>query len=166
MMVETLKPTQALKGIAGQYGVNTGLLVKAFSDIKDEDIFRRPDGGNSLHWIAGHVTDSRMYIGGLAGLGTESPWGKLFDAKCEIKESEAYPPIGEILSTFQDIGAKLLTRFDELSDDELAASVEPNFPGQEQTVFGAIAFLSLHESYHVGQLAYIRRLFGYEPLTG
>ena len=165
-MVETLKVAQALKGIAGQYGVNTGLVVKAFADIKDEDIFRRPDGANSLHWIAGHITDSRMYIGGLAGLGTKSLWGKLFDGGCEIKEPEAYPPIGEILSAFKDIGAKLVTRFDELSDDELAASVEPDFPGQEKTVFGAIAFLSLHESYHVGQLAYIRRLFGYERLTG
>ena len=57
-MVETLKTTQALMGIMGQYGVNTELLVKALADIKDADLFRRPEGGNSLHWIAGHVTDT------------------------------------------------------------------------------------------------------------
>lgn len=165
-MVETMKPVQALTGISGQYGVSTELLVKAFADIKDADVFRRPDGGNSLHWIAGHVADSRMYIGGLVGLGTKSLWGKLFDAKCEIKEPEAYPTIKEILSAYKDLGVKLLTRFGELSEDELAASIEPNFPGQEKTVFGAIAFLSFHESYHVGQLAYVRRLLGYGPLTG
>lgn len=165
-MVETLKQTQSLKGSMGQYSVNTGLLVKAFADIKDEDVFRRPEGGNSLHWIAGHVTDSRMFLGELTGLGTKSSWGELFNSGCEIKAPDAYPPLSEVISTWKDIGGKLMARFGEISDEELGESIKPDFPGQDKTVLGAIAFLSLHESYHVGQLAYIRRLFGYERLTG
>ena len=41
-----------------------------------------------------------------------------------------------------------------------------SIPGIEKTTAGTLAFLSLHESYHVGQLAYILRLHGREKLVG
>ena len=30
---------------------------------------------------------------------------------------------------------------------------------------GSLAFLLQHESYHIGQLAYLRRLMGHEPMS-
>jgi hypothetical protein len=36
----------------------------------------------------------------------------------------------------------------------------PRLPGSDGTVLGGVAFLLQHESYHIGQLAYIRRMYG------
>ena len=40
------------------------------------------------------------------------------------------------------------------------------FPIESKTILGAIAFLALHESYHMGQLAYVRRFFDGTQLVG
>jgi uncharacterized damage-inducible protein DinB len=84
----------------------------------------------------------------------------------EVKDPSAYPSIGEIHTSFLDISAKLKARFETLTEADLAGEPPYSIGGIEKTTAGLLAFSSLHESYHVGQLAYIIRMHGGKTLVG
>jgi hypothetical protein len=51
------------------------------------------------------------------------------------------------------------------SSDELEAVVEARFPGVERTRLGALTFLVQHDSYHLGQLALLRKPAGLPAMS-
>ena len=51
-------------------------------------------------------------------------------------------------------------RLGTITDAELAGASGERFPGVPATLLGAIAFLVQHESYHIGQLAFVRKYLG------
>jgi len=52
-----------------------------------------------------------------------------------------------------------------LPDELLGRSASLQIPGLK-TLADELAFFALHDSYHVGQLGYIRKGLGYPGLTG
>lgn len=54
----------------------------------------------------------------------------------------------------------LRDRLDELPAAELEAIVSPRFPMPNPTRLSALTFLVQHDSYHIGQLALLRRHAG------
>jgi uncharacterized damage-inducible protein DinB len=55
---------------------------------------------------------------------------------------------------------KLSAKYAELSDAELAAEAPFKLPTPDPTLRGMIAFFAYHESYHLGQIAYVRKWIG------
>ena len=51
-------------------------------------------------------------------------------------------------------------RLDAITVAELDAVAKSPFPGPEQSVLGLLTFLAQHDSYHVGQLAMLRKHAG------
>ena len=84
----------------------------------------------------------------------------------EAMASSELPSLDELKKAWEDISTKMNKRLEEVTEDELSKEPPWQPPVDEKTIRGAIAFLSLHESYHVGQMAYIRRLLGYDQLVG
>lgn len=158
---------QQLKPIVDLYNINTNLFLKALDMAEEKDIFDRPlDKANSLHWVAGHLTASRFTVAKMLGLEIEFPKAELFDNGAEPQDPSVYPTIKEIVLGWSDISEKLEILFERANDDILAGKPPFEVPGVEKTVAGMVAFLQLHESYHVGQMAYINRLHGGERLVG
>ena len=153
--------------IAGLYQVTQRLFDKASDEIKPEDVSVRPsDRGNSFLFVAGHITAYRYSVAALLGLKAEWPHKSLFERGAEIKDAAAYPSFEEIKKTFDDITLKINKRFDEVTEADLSGPAPFKMPGLEETSGGIVAFLAMHEAYHVGQLAYILRLHGGERLVG
>ena len=96
----------------------------------------------------------------------EFPKSKLFDYGVEPTDPSEYPSIEEIVAAWNDIAEKLKDQFEKAGDDILAGKPPFEVPGVDKTVAGMVAFLQLHESYHVGQMAYINRLHGAGKLVG
>ncbi len=158
---------QKVKLIASQYRLNSSFVATALKGMSEADISARiQDGGNSMKWIVGHMAWSRFLLNQHLGGDDENPFGDLFKRGAEVKPESECPSLDEIRKVWDDIAAKVDKRLDELSDHELAAPLETQYPINDGTVMGAIAFLSLHETYHVGQLAYIRCLHGGDGITG
>ena len=159
---------QKITPLGDLYRVNDTLFAKAFDGIKDEDMAARPmEAGNSLHYLAGHVVGARYYLAQLLGVEEEFPFGTVFNAKqVTPRDPSEYPPISKIQEAWKHISEKLYARMEEMTEEELAAESPLDLPVQDNTLTSAIAFLSFHEGYHVGQLSYIRRLYGYDGLTG
>jgi hypothetical protein len=54
---------------------------------------------------------------------------------------------------------------EEIPRDVLEQPVQQPSPSFDGTVGGMVSFLAMHESYHVGQMVYVRRLLGVESLV-
>jgi hypothetical protein len=149
------------------YKTNTGLVKMALADITANDAVKSPtDTTNSMQFIIGHLTNSRFKIGNMAGLADQCPWGDMFARGAKLKDISDYPSIQEILDTWDAISLKMIERFSEITEQELKVKAPYDFPVDDKTILGGIAFMALHDSYHVGQLAYIRKLLGYSSLVG
>jgi uncharacterized damage-inducible protein DinB len=156
-----------IKYVVNLYNVNQALTMKALGDAKDTDLNDRPhDKANSFAWTFGHITASRFGLAQAFGLNVEFDPNKLYERGAEITDQSAYPTVDEIKTAFDDISEKLQTLFEGLNDADLDGEPPFTVPGVEETAGGVLAFLSLHESYHVGQLAYINRLHDATQLVG
>jgi uncharacterized damage-inducible protein DinB len=157
----------SIVSIAELYRLNTSLFEKIMGDIKDVDLTTRPLGkANSAHFIVGHLVVSRFGIAGMIGLEGRPDLKKLFGMGAKDQNPSAYPPISELMSDWMVVSEKMLKRLGEMTEAELTAAPPFEIPGVEKSVRGCINFLVFHESYHVGQLAYIARLHGGERLFG
>jgi len=153
--------------ITAQFKLGTGLLPRLVEGISDEHTMTRPQEiGNSINFIAGHVAATRSFLAGTLGVEVEYPWAELYEYGAQVSADVDYPSMAEILQVWQALSAKLVAHLDAMTEDDLSAESDYQSPSMEKTNRGAIAFLSFHEAYHLGQIQYLRRLLGYKPLFG
>lgn len=146
---------------------NTGFTVTLLKDV-EESAFVKPleDFGNSAQFIAGHLVVSRFELGKMIGLKEPTPWGGKFDSGSKPKEPEQLPGRDEILEVWNDISKKLLAKMEELTESDIRPKAPFAFPVSDQSILGGIAFMTFHDSYHIGQLGYLRRFMGQKPAFG
>ena len=65
----------------------------------------------------------------------------------------------------REVSPKLRGALAAITESELIRPASLPIPGIK-TLMDELAFFALHESYHVGQLAYIRKSLGYPGLAG
>ena len=157
----------SLATAAGIYKVNAHLFLMAVEDIRQEHLSVRPNGAaNSMHFVAGHMTALRYDLLKLLG-GREMPaWHDLFDRGVTVTDTSGYPPVSQIIESWKAADEVLTERLEATTEEWLQAKSPIKPPAFGDTVLGAVNFLAFHETYHTGQLAYIRRLLGYSQLVG
>lgn len=65
----------------------------------------------------------------------------------------------------RDVSQRLQASLGSIDDDRLAQPTPVKLP-RARTLADALAFFALHDTYHVGQMAYIRKAPGYPRLVG
>ena len=158
---------QTIAAVGNQFINNTELIIKAIDDIDESSQFIRPDKkGNSINWVMGHITSTRFFLPTLLGSDIKCPFGEIYDQKKELLEDSAYPNLNELKKYWDTASKELIQKLSEASEETLLADIPFKLPAQEQNVRGTFCFLLVHESYHFGQLAYIRRLLDYSGVFG
>lgn len=153
----------ALKPINEILTLHNKLFKIATSDVSEEDANKRINGkGNPFIHLAGHVTATRFFIGGLLGLQEENPLGEVFDGKYEPKANRA--SLKEILEVFDKITPKLMNQLGKVGAGQLSSDLPKPFPVEEQTILSGVTFLAEHEGYHLGQMGYLRVQLGYKAI--
>ncbi|RKX26101.1 MAG: hypothetical protein DRP45_04415 [Candidatus Zixiibacteriota bacterium] len=149
------------------YRINTASFEQALDNIPADDTFHRPmDKGNTVNFVAGHMVASRYLVANVVGLKDEFAFGNLYDRGAKVTDNSAYPSLDEIKKAWNDITPKLMKRLEEATTEELSAKPPFEVPYVENTVGGIVSFLAWHESTHIGQLAYLGRLYGDTQLFG
>ncbi len=121
---------------------------------------------NPLLWVAAHVTSTRYGLAQLIGLDQPRPWGTRFTRGSEVGDPGNIPDSEEIRAAWDALRAPLSARLGQLTDAELDAPSPRKFPIADASVLGAIAFLTYHEGYHVGQMVLVRKALGLGGLVG
>ena len=152
--------------IAGIFRINTDLFKKTIQGIPSARLLARPaDDSNHLLWIAGHVVVHRARVLKLLGQAWSAPWEQLFVRGAKLAEDGLYPGIDEVGQVWDDVSGRLAITLVDASPEALAAPVSKGMT-LDGKISGQISFLALHASYHVGQMAYLRKWLGFGQAVG
>jgi uncharacterized protein YndB with AHSA1/START domain/uncharacterized damage-inducible protein DinB len=149
------------------FASNDSLAERTFQGVAPENLWKRPTPQtNGMLWIFGHMAAVRSRL--LVALGDEFDpgLGDLFGRGAAPQDASAYPTRETINEASREVNRRLFARLAELTDADLAAPAKGPRPHSVQTIAEQIAFIALHDSYHVGQLAYVRKALGLPGVVG
>ncbi|HVH89384.1 MAG TPA: DinB family protein [Terriglobales bacterium] len=148
------------------FSFNDGFVIQALDGLSHEELWRAPtDRNNSTLWVGGHVAQTRASVLQMLGKSVETGWGDLFNRGAAVGESSRYPSGADVERVMREVSPRLRTAISALSEEQLAKAASLPIPGIK-TLADELAFFALHDSYHVGQMAYIRKGLGYPRIAG
>ena len=146
--------------------LNTRLFRNCLIDIDDVTAMKRMDDNtNPPAFIASHVLDARFFIAKKLKIDAVNPFDKILTDIQTIRDVKSLPPVREILKVREVVAQEIERKFVTITKSELYVSVSFNFPVDDKTLSGGIAFLLQHESYHIGQMAFLRRQLGLPAMS-
>src|SRR5262245_3898367 len=141
--------------------LNTTLFRNCLDGFTDEMATRRPSNStNSAAFVASHVTDTRFYLLKLLGVERPNPVEQSLAGARTIADIKQLLPLQQILDAWTSAAHALRERLETITPAELDASIETRFPMADPTILSALAFLVQHDTYHIGQLAMLRKHAG------
>jgi hypothetical protein len=146
---------------------NDALVERAFQGVAAGDEWKRPTPqSNPMLWIFGHMVNTRAGLLRLVGGDADLGWGDVFNRGAELADASGYPAHERIVDVSRDVNAKLYPALATLTDADLARPATRPFTPAVKTLGDQIAFLTMHDTYHVGQLAYVRKSLGLPGVVG
>ena len=144
------------------YKLNTALIHRQLNGIShDESLLIPPFGGNCINWIIGHILTNRD-----ACLEVMSLPRLLTPEENEVYTRGSLP----LVDAAQAIDLALLLEKVDLSLNQIIAAIEERNEQQlaQPVTFGVklqplnevLHFLMWHETYHTGQLEFLRQFTG------
>ncbi len=148
------------------FSINEELVPQALEGLSHDELWRAPSShNNAMLWVAGHVAQTRALVLQMLGQPLDTGWGNLFDRGAKVGRPSDYPSGPEIVDKMRAINPRLREALSALTSEQLAQPASLGIPGLNN-LGDELAFFALHESYHVGQLAYIRKSLGYAGMVG
>jgi uncharacterized damage-inducible protein DinB len=145
--------------------LNTRLFRNCFIDVSDEMAGRIiTERTNTMIFIALHCLDARVFIAEVAGVSLSHPFPEIASA-ARLADIESYPSLNELLRAWTEVSGGLSRALETVTEAALQAASPRRFPGSDGSRRGALSFLVQHESYHIGQLSLLRRIFGLASMS-
>jgi uncharacterized damage-inducible protein DinB len=94
------------------------------------------------------------------------PWLPLFARGSNVADAGQYPSPEEIVAAWHDVKAALTVALEETTAEALSVPGPEKLPSFDGMLSGAVSFMAWHETYHVGQAAFLRRWLGHGQVAG
>jgi uncharacterized damage-inducible protein DinB len=164
-MTTTTHPVAGPLGVI--FTVNDSFINRSIDGLTEDELWHRPsEQSNPMFWLLGHIVHTRGALLRLLGEDYRTGWGDRFQRGAALKERAEYPSFEEIERIRKDTSARLISRLAVLTEPELTREATGHQLPSCRTIGDQIAFLGLHEAYHVGQLAYVRKMLGHRSIVG
>ena len=155
------------KNVERMFKANTDIVNKATAGVAAEDWFRQPgDDSNHLLWMMGHLIVHRGATLKFLGVDWDAPWAPLFARGSARTDRSEYPSVEEIRNAWSQMATDLSTALRNASPETLAADAPAGPPSFDGKLSGTVAFLAFHDTYHTGQVSYLRKWLGYGQTIG
>jgi len=152
---------------AGSFRMNGGLFEKSIEGLTSDEWHKRPGAcANSMIWVAGHIVWARHRVLFFVGREWTRPWLPVFARGSNVADAAGYPSPQEMTDAWHEVKAALTVALEDLTVEALSVPGPEKLPSFDGMLSGAIAFMAWHETYHVGQAAYLRRLLGHSQVAG
>lgn len=156
-----------LQILTNQFKFNNGIYERTVQGIPLEQWLIQPSPeSNHLLWVVAHAAVTRAVGVRLLGGEWSAPWQNLFTRGQDRVGNGQYPAVAEVQQAWKEISGKLLAALPGASPELMGKAVEKGKPSVDGTVGGTVAFLCLHESYHLGQMGFIRKWLGHGQALG
>jgi uncharacterized damage-inducible protein DinB len=141
--------------------LNTVLFRNCLDQVTDEQAAVRPTNGtNSAAFIAAHLASSRFFLLKTLGVQEPDPLAPYVDGRKGIDDIARLPSLREVDEAWTKGAHLLRDRLDALTAADIDAPSSVAFPLANGTLLGTLTFLVQHDSYHLGQLALLRKYSG------
>lgn len=155
-----------LAPLADLLRLNTRLLHNCLEDVDDTMARQRPTADtNHLAFLTAHVADARHFLAATLGVPLENPLSQQLEYGKTLDEIGELPPLSALVAAWDRVSAHLAERMPTITASTLDAHSGLRFPVEDRTVLGAVAFLVQHDSYHIGQMALLRRQLGRKAMS-
>lgn len=153
--------------IKAQLELQTYWLINSLKDITEEEANKQIAGNlNSIKWIAGHVLNTRYIMIGMLTV-TEPNKGltNMFGKGTKGMVDSSFPTITELIKLWYETEIDLIKAINTATDDFLLSNTPIQTSIPDKTVLGFIAYMTIHESFHIGQLSELRKLLNKETMS-
>jgi len=155
------------KNISGMFRTNTDIINKAIADVRPEDWFRTPSNdSNHLMWLLGHVVVHRGAVLKTLGVDWNSSWAGLFAPGAQRVDEAEYPTVDEMRAAWDEMSEQLKAALREAPLEVLGSNAPEGAPSFDKKLSGTVAFYAFHDTYHVGQVGFLRKWLGYGQTIG
>ncbi len=152
--------------LAAIFELNTDLLLNCLEGVSDAEAQQcLAGGGNSIAFLAAHLTDTRHFLVKRLGNPLPNPLTRYLADAQGIADIREWPALSEIRAGWLAVSAHLQATLGKLTAGDLSQSDIHRFPVSDTTKVGMITFLAQHDSYHVGQMGFLRRQLGKPAMT-
>jgi len=163
--------TSSVSAVAGPlasiFATNDSFINRSIAGLSEDDLWHRPsDQSNPMFWLLGHIVHTRGAALRILGDDFRTGWGDTFQRGAALKDRTAYPPLSDIERFRVETRERLASRLTTVTDDYLSREATGHQLPNCKVVADQIAFLGLHEAYHVGQLAFVRKMLGHTSIVG
>lgn len=163
---------KAIELLAKQLATTTKWYKNALTNIDDTPGKHPAEPIARLHWLAGHLLVTRSRFALRFGIITEPfPYMDLYVIKDTpppngrpMDLDTNYPSLNELLELWDQYSNGLTEKLSQMTDEQLAAD-GPFASPLGATMMDNIAFVALHESYHIGQMGTLRKSLGYDSMS-
>jgi hypothetical protein len=140
---------------------NASFLKKSIDGLTDEEWVRRPnDHSNHILWIVGHVAWARTMLLSRLNDPWTTPWLDLYARGRKCEDGADCPSPKLATDAWNELCTRLHGALESASEELLDTPVTQGPPSADGKLSGIVNFLALHETYHVGQIAYLRTWLG------
>lgn len=156
-----------LSNVQSMFKTNTDIINKAIADVSTDDWFRQPgEDSNHLLWVLGHVVVHRGRTLNLLGTDWDTSWASLFARGAQRTDAEKYPSVEELRDAWSQVSSDLSDALSNASPEALADASPKGLPSFDGKLSGTVAFFAFHDTYHTGQVSYLRKWLGYGQTVG
>ena len=146
--------------------MNSRLFINALEGVTEVQAKERISGHNNpLSWLGTHTVWARYNICAMLGKPVDkNPFEGLFDNFKPFDPAYNYPTLAAIKAEWQKATDLLKEALATVTEEHLASECPLKSPIGDFTFGGTIAFLTQHESYDIGQIAYLKKYFTKEAM--
>jgi hypothetical protein len=161
-----MESTTTMHALLIQHALHTILFRNVIEGVNDKDANTRINEANHIAWLAGNLVSLRYKLVNALGISIEQKFPSLFKNNKGIQNDIVYPSLKDLEEDWNHISPILEEKLGSISEEELN-DVQP-FPIPaltDKTFFASLTFLLHREAYGIGQIALLRRVFGYEAMS-
>jgi DinB superfamily len=147
--------------------MNTRLFLSALQGVTEEQAKERISGHNNpLNWLAAHTVWARYNSCAMLGKPVaKNPYDGLFENFKPFDAAANYGTLDNAKAEWQKASDLLKEALAAVTEEHLAADCPLKSPIGDFTFGGTVAFLAQHESYDIGQIAFLKKYFTKEAMS-
>jgi DinB superfamily len=147
--------------------LNTRLFQNALAGVTEEQAKERiSDHNNPLGWLSAHTVWARYNTCAMLGKpATKNPYDGLFESFKPFDAAADYGTLAQAQVEWQNASALLKEALASVTEEHLAADCPLKSPIGDFTFGGTVAFLAQHESYDIGQMAFLKKYLTKEAMS-